>query len=79
MLPNQEGEYVDPVNLVLHQDSIALVDEKLIAVTLLYSLIGTLLTSALVAVILDRLLQERLGMASPRRLRREDSRGSTCL
>ncbi|MCT0224824.1 TrkA C-terminal domain-containing protein [Synechococcus sp. CS-1328] len=68
-----KGEYVDPVNLVLQQDSIASVDEKLIAFTLLYSLIGTLLTSALVAVILDRLLQERLGMASPRRLRRGSS------
>jgi Trk K+ transport system NAD-binding subunit len=65
-----KGEYVDPVNLVLHQSSIAAVDEKLIAVTLLYSLFGTLLTSALVAVILDRLLQERLGLGRGVRLRR---------
>ncbi|MEB3264480.1 MAG: NAD-binding protein [Synechococcus sp.] len=65
-----KGEYVDPVNLVLHQESIASVDEKVIAITLLYSLIGTLLTSALVAVILDRLLRDRLGLAPHPRLGR---------
>lgn len=65
-----KGEYVDPVNVVLHQGSIAAVDETLIAATLLYSLLGTLLTSALVAMILDRLLRERLGLGHRRRLRR---------
>ncbi|MFM7674953.1 MAG: hypothetical protein ACKO5F_05085 [Synechococcus sp.] len=65
-----KGEYVDPVNLVLQQQSIAAVDERLIAITLLYSLIGTLLTSALVAVILDRLLRDRLGLAPFPRLGR---------
>jgi hypothetical protein len=49
------------------------VDETLIAVTLLYSLLGTLLTSALVAVILDRLLRERLGLGHRHRLRRDRS------
>jgi Trk K+ transport system NAD-binding subunit len=68
-----KGEYVDPVNVVLHQGSIATVDETLIAVTLLYSLLGTLLTSALVAVILDRLLRERLGLGHRHRLRRDRS------
>lgn len=68
-----KGEYVDPVNVLLQQGSFASVDEKLIAVTLIYSLIGTPLTSALVAVILDWLLKERLGLGHTRRLRRDTS------
>lgn len=68
-----KGEYVDPVNVVLRQGSIAAVDGRLIAVTLLYSLIGTLLTSALVAAILDRLLKERLGLGQRQRLRRRSA------
>jgi Trk K+ transport system NAD-binding subunit len=42
----------------------------LIVGTLLYSLVGTLLTSALVAVILERLLRERLGVERIRLPRR---------
>lgn len=65
------GEYVDPVNVMLPPgDGIAAAAPWLIGVTLLYSLIGTLLTSALVAVILERLLRERFGLGRPGRFRR---------
>jgi len=57
-----KGEYVDPVNLLLSDTSgLEEVSGWLIGGTLFYSLVGTLLTSALVAVILERLLRERLG------------------
>ncbi len=66
-----KGEYVDPVNVMLHpDDGIAAAAPWLIGVTLLYSLVGTLLTSALVAVILERLLRERFGWGHPGRFRR---------
>ncbi len=66
-----KGEYVDPVNVMLPpEDGIAAASPWLIGVTLLYSLIGTLLTSALVAVILERLLRERFGLGRPGRFRR---------
>ena len=66
-----KGEYVDPVNVMLpSEDGIAAASPWLIGVTLLYSLIGTLLTSALVAVILERLLRERFGLGRPGRFRR---------
>jgi Trk K+ transport system NAD-binding subunit len=58
-----KGEYVDPVNLLLSDiTGMEEVSGWLIVGTLLYSLVGTLLTSALVAVILERLLRERLGV-----------------
>ena len=68
-----KGEYVDPVNVLLAenpQQTLADVDGWLIAGTLLYSLIGTLLTSGLVAVILERLISASLGIARPRTLKR---------
>ena len=68
-----KGEYVDPVNVLLAENprqTLADVDGRLIAGTLLYSLIGTLITSGLVAVILERLLSARLGIARPRTLKR---------
>jgi Trk K+ transport system NAD-binding subunit len=66
-----KGEYVDPVNVMLHpDDGIAAAAPWLIGVTLLYSLVGTLLTSALVAVILERLLRDRFGWGQPGRFRR---------
>ena len=66
-----KGEYVDPVNLLL-SDSTGMeeVSGWLIGGTLLYSLVGTLLTSALVAVILERLLRECLGVERIRLPRR---------
>lgn len=66
-----KGDYVDPTNVVLgaaggpHQG-----DAALVMVTLLYSLVGTLLSSALVALILDQLLMARFGVRRSRRLRR---------
>jgi Trk K+ transport system NAD-binding subunit len=67
-----KGEYVDPVNVVLTgTDGLQNLSGWLIAGTLFYSLVGTLITSALVAIILERLLRERLGFAHPRKLRPE--------
>ncbi|MEI6616157.1 MAG: NAD-binding protein [Cyanobium sp. ELA507] len=66
-----KGEYVDPVNLLLSDfTGIEEVSGWLIVGTLFYSLVGTLLTSALVAVILERLLRERLGVERIRLPRR---------
>jgi Trk K+ transport system NAD-binding subunit len=66
-----KGEYVDPVNLLLSSSTGKQeVSGWLIGGTLLYSLVGTLLTSALVAVILERLLRERLGVERIRLPRR---------
>jgi hypothetical protein len=66
-----KGEYVDPVNVVLADaKGLQILSGWLIAVTLFYSLVGTLITSASVAFILERLLRDRLGYANPRRLRR---------
>ena len=58
-----QGEYVDPV-LLLNQTSLW----QLLA-GLSYALLGTLITSALVALILERLLSERLGLQRRERLR----------
>lgn len=67
-----KGEYVDPVNVLLSgrppSDPIS---GWLVLLTLAYSLVGTLITSAIVAVILERLLRERLGQRR-RRLHRGD-------
>ncbi len=69
------GEYVDPVNVLLPQASgIVGAEPWLIGVTLIYSLIGTLLTSALVAVILEWLLRERFGLSRPAHPRRGSRR-----
>jgi Trk K+ transport system NAD-binding subunit len=66
-----KGEYVDPVNLLLSNTTgMEAVSGWLIGGTLFYSLVGTLLTSALVAVILERLLRERLGVERIRLPRR---------
>lgn len=58
-----QGEYVDPV-MLLKQTSLW----HLVA-GLSYALLGTLITSALVALILERLLSERLGLQRRERLR----------
>jgi hypothetical protein len=66
-----KGEYVDPVNVLLDGGSgLQGVSGWLIGGTLFYSLVGTLLTSALVAAILERLLRDRLGTSRPRLPRR---------
>lgn len=66
-----KGEYVDPVNLLLTGETgVSTASGWLIGGTLLYALVGTLLTSALVAVILEWLLRDRLGRLRPRLPRR---------
>jgi len=66
-----KGEYVDPVNVLLEGgQGLQGVSGWLIGGTLLYSLVGTLLTSALVAAILERLLRDRIGASRPRLPRR---------
>jgi K+/H+ antiporter YhaU regulatory subunit KhtT len=66
-----KGEFVDPVNVLLgvHQ-TITDINAWLLLGSLIYALLGTLLTSALVAVILEWLLRERFGPPRPGRLRR---------
>lgn len=64
-----KGEFVDPTNVLLRHP-LGSGDGWLVSATLLYSLVGTLLTSALVAVILDRLLSERFGLRRRRSLGR---------
>ncbi|MCP9928412.1 NAD-binding protein [Cyanobium sp. CH-040] len=67
-----KGEYVDAVAVFLtEQRSIGEASGWLIGGTLLYALVGTLLTSALVAVILEWLLRDRLGVRRPRPPRRD--------
>lgn len=68
-----KGEYVDPTNVVLGpRGGPDPGDAALVAVTLVYSLVGTLLSSALVALLLDQLLLSRLGMRRARQLRRSE-------
>ena len=66
-----KGEYVDPVNLLLTGEAgVRGASGWLIGGTLFYALVGTLLTSALAAVILEWLLRDRLGSSRPRLPRR---------
>jgi len=58
-----QGEFVDPVMLLRERDLWQLV------AGLSYALLGTLITSALVALILEHLLTERLGLQRRERLR----------
>lgn len=66
-----KGEFVDPVNVVLAGRPLnSNSDSWLVSGSLLLSLLGTLLTSALVAVILERLLSARFGLTVKPRLPR---------
>jgi Trk K+ transport system NAD-binding subunit len=66
-----KGEYVDAVAVFLTEErSIGEASGWLIGGSLLYALVGTLLTSALVAAILEWLLRDRLGVRRPRPPRR---------
>lgn len=58
-----KGEYVDAVSLLTPTGGGEGPGGVLVLGTLLFALIGTLLTSALVALILERLLRDRLGRA----------------
>jgi Trk K+ transport system NAD-binding subunit len=67
-----KGEYVDAVAVFLTEErSIGEASGWLIGGSLLYALVGTMLTSALVAVILEWLLRDRLGVRRPRTPRRD--------
>jgi len=59
-----KGEFVDPVNLLISQSGSQLNQLPLFTLlsSLLYALIGTVLTSAIVAIILDQVLSRRLGL-----------------
>jgi Trk K+ transport system NAD-binding subunit len=59
-----KGEYIDPLNLLSQPSKLQL------TLGLVYALMGTVLTSCLVAVILERLLSNRLGLQRPQRPRR---------
>ena len=59
-----KGDYIDPLNLLKQATDLQL------SVGLIYSLLGTVLTSFLVAVILEQLLSNRLGLQRPQRPRR---------
>lgn len=67
MLALLKGEYVDAVSILTPVSAgTEQVSAWLIGGTLVYALLGTLITSALVAAILERLLRDRLGHARPR-------------
>ncbi|MEO1002833.1 MAG: NAD-binding protein [Cyanobacteria bacterium J06638_7] len=67
-----KGEYVDAVTVVLTDERpIGEASGWLIGGSLLYALVGTMLTSALVALILEWLLRDRLGVRRPRPPRRD--------
>ena len=59
-----KGEYIDPLNLLNRASDLQL------SFGLMYALLGTVLTSCLVAVILEQLLSNRLGLQRPQRPRR---------
>ena len=59
-----KGEYIDPLNLLNRASDLQL------SFGLIYALLGTVLTSCLVAVILEQLLSNRLGLQRPQRPRR---------
>ena len=59
-----KGDYIDPLNLLKRATDLQL------SFGLIYSLLGTVLSSFLVAVILEQLLSNRLGLQRPQRPRR---------
>lgn len=59
-----KGEYIDPLNLLKRASDLQL------SFGLIYALLGTVLTSCLVAVILEQLLSNRLGLQRQKRPRR---------
>ena len=69
-----KGELVDPVNMLIEASGQSLSQLPLLALvtSLLYALLGTVLTSAIVALILDQVLSRRLGLHR----RRAPKRGS---
>lgn len=63
-----KGEFLDAVGVLMEESPTATPNLGLAYLSLLYALVGTLLTAWLVALILDRLLAQRLGRRQPRPL-----------
>ncbi len=65
-----KGEFVDPVNVLIEHSGQGITSLSpfalILAVT--YAILGTILTAAIVALILDQLLSRRLGLSPRRRL-----------
>ena len=63
-----KGEFLDSVGFLMEESPTASENLALAYLSLLYAVVGTLLTAWLVALILDRLLAQRLGRRQPRPL-----------
>ena len=63
-----KGEFLDSVGFLVEDNPMATDNLALAYLSLLYAVVGTFLTAWLVAVILDRLLAQRLGRRQPRPL-----------
>ena len=60
-----KGEFLDTLGVLMEESPTALPNLPLAYLSLLYAVVGTLLTALLVALILDRLLAQRLGRRQP--------------
>ncbi|QNI85228.1 putative potassium transporter [Synechococcus sp. PROS-7-1] len=67
-----KGEFVDPVNVLIEESDQSVMQFPLfvLLITLIYAIIGTILTSLFVALILDQILSRRLGLRRRDRPRR---------
>ena len=60
-----KGEFLDTLGVLMEESPTAGPNLPLAYLSLLYAVVGTLLTALLVALILDRLLAKRLGRRQP--------------
>ena len=60
-----KGEFLDTLGVLMEESPTAGPNLGLAYLSLLYAVVGTLLTALLVALILDRLLAQRLGRRQP--------------
>lgn len=67
-----KGEFVDPVNVLIEESNQTVMQFPLFVlfITLVYAIIGTVLTSLFVALILDQILSRRLGLRRRERPKR---------
>ena len=67
-----KGEFVDPVNVLIDESKQSVMQFPLFVlfITLVYAIIGTVLTSLFVALILDQILSRRLGLRRHERIKR---------
>ncbi|CAK23656.1 NAD-binding protein [Synechococcus sp. CS-197] len=67
-----KGEFVDPVNVLIDESKQSVMQFPLFVlfITLIYAIIGTVLTSLFVALILDQILSRRLGLRRHERIKR---------